>query len=145
MLTNSPRSTSQLFTGSITTIYQRLHEFSGPTGGQNVNKVSPAIHLRFDIAASSAFSDEQRTRLLALSDQRISNDGLVIIKSQRYRSQEKNRRDALDRLAQLLQEGLHEEKPRKKTRPSRKSKQKIVDDKTRRGRLKEMRSKRFEQ
>jgi len=113
-------------------------------GGQNVNKVSTAIHLRFDIAASTAFDDEQRSRLLAMHDQRISKDGLVIIKSQRYRSQDKNRRDALDRLVELIQKGLHREKPRKKTRLSKKAKQKRVDTKTRRGRLKEARSKQFD-
>ena len=79
-----------------------------------------------------------------MNDQRISKDGLVIIKSQQNRSQDKNRRDALDRLTLLLQTGLRREKPRKKTRPSKKSRQKRVDQKTKRGRLKEMRSKRFE-
>jgi len=113
-------------------------------GGQNVNKVSSAIHLRFDIAASMAFSAEQRVRLLAMRDHRISKDGLVIIKSQRYRSQEKNRAEALERLIELLQKGLHQEKPRKKTRLSKKTKQKRVDAKTRRGRLKETRSKQYD-
>lgn len=113
-------------------------------GGQNVNKVSTAIHLRFDIVTSTAFDDDQRMRLLAMHDHRISKDGLVIIKSQRYRSQDKNRRDALDRLVELIQKGLHKEKPRKKTRLSRKTKQKRVDAKTRRGRLKETRSKQFD-
>ena len=113
-------------------------------GGQNVNKVSTAIHLRFDIATSTAFDDDQRMRLLAMHDHRISKDGLVVIKSQRHRSQDKNRQDALDRLIELLQKGLHKEKPRKKTRLSRKAKQKRVDAKTRRGRLKETRSKQFD-
>lgn len=110
-------------------------------GGQNVNKVSTAIHLRFDIATSTAFDDEQRTRLLALRDRRISKDGVIVIKSQRFRSQDKNRQDALDRLIELLQNGLHREKPRKKTRLSKKARRKRVDAKTRRGRLKETRSK----
>ena len=113
-------------------------------GGQNVNKVSTAIHLRFDIATSTAFSEDQKFRLLAMNDRRISKEGCVIIKSQRYRSQDKNRRDAMDRLIQLLQKGLHKEKSRKKTRPSKQSKQKRVDEKTRRGRLKESRSKLFD-
>ena len=113
-------------------------------GGQNVNKVSTAIHLRFDIVASTAFDEDERVRLLAMNDRRISNEGLVIIKAQRSRSQEKNRAEALDRLVQLLQKGLHTEKSRKKTRPSKLSRKKRVDQKTRRGRLKETRSRRFE-
>ena len=113
-------------------------------GGQNVNKVSTAIHLRFDIATSLAFDDDQRQRLLAISDKRISKDGLVVIKAQRFRSQEKNRADALERLAALLQKGLYEAKPRKKTRTPKVSNQKRLDDKTQRGRLKKSRSKDFD-
>jgi ribosome-associated protein len=113
-------------------------------GGQNVNKVSTAIHLRFDIATSTAFNDDQRQRLLTHSDKRISKEGLVVIKAQRFRSQEKNRADALERLVALLQKGLFEARPRKKTRTPRKSKQKRLDDKTQRGRLKKNRSKDFE-
>jgi len=113
-------------------------------GGQNVNKVSTAIHLRFDIASSSALNPEQKARLLSTRDQRISKDGLVVLKAQRYRSQEKNRLDALERLVKVLREGLQQEKPRKQTRMPRKAKRKRVDDKTRRGRLKESRSKRLE-
>jgi ribosome-associated protein len=113
-------------------------------GGQNVNKVSTAIHLRFDITTSTGLSDEQKARLLATGDHHISNDGMIVIKSQGSRSQEKNRQDALNRLVVLLQNALHREKPRKKTRPSKKSKQKRMDDKNRRGRLKESRGKQFE-
>jgi ribosome-associated protein len=113
-------------------------------GGQNVNKVSTAIHLRFDIATSTAFDDDQRQRLLAYADKRISKDGLIVIKAQRFRSQEKNRADALERLLALLQKGLYEASPRKKTRAPKKSKQKRVDDKTQRGRLKRSRSKDFD-
>lgn len=108
-------------------------------GGQNVNKVSTAIHLRFDIASSTALSDEHKARLLALGDRRISKDGVVVIKSQRFRSQEKNRQDALDRLVELLQRGLRQKKTRKPTRPTRKSMQKRLDEKAHRGRLKEAR------
>ena len=114
------------------------------SGGQNVNKVSTAIHLRFDISQSSAFNDEQKLRLLNLHDRRVSKEGLVVIKSQRFRSQEKNRADALDRLANLLRQGLELEKPRRKTRPPKQSKQKRADDKTQRGRLKRTRSKNFD-
>ena len=113
-------------------------------GGQNVNKVSTAIHLRFDIATSTAFNDDQRQRLLTHSDKRISKDGLVVIKAQRFRSQEKNRADALERLVALLQKGLYEARQRKKTRTPRKSIQKRLDDKTQRGRLKKNRSKDFD-
>jgi len=113
-------------------------------GGQNVNKVSTAIHLRFDIVASSALDPEQKARLLTTRDHRISKDGLVVIKAQRFRSREKNRLDALERLARVLRDGLQQAKPRKKTRTPRKAKRKRVDDKTRRGRLKESRSKRLD-
>ena len=113
-------------------------------GGQNVNKVSTAIHLRFDIATSTAFNDDQRQRLLTHSDKRISKDGLVVIKAQRFRSQEKNRADALERLVALLQKGLYEARQRKKTRTPRKSIRKRVDDKVQRGRLKKNRSKDFD-
>lgn len=113
-------------------------------GGQNVNKVSTAIHLHFDITKSKAFDEKQRARLLAISDRRVSKHGLVTIKAQRYRSQEKNRADALERLVALLQNGLQETKPRKKTRTPMKSRQRRLDDKTQRGRLKKTRSRNFD-
>lgn len=112
----------------------------GP-GGQNVNKVATAIHLRFDIRASSVLPDEVKSRLLAMRDHRISADGIINIKAQRSRSQDKNRVDAMKRLGDLLKKALVEPKARKKTKPSRKSKQKRMDDKTRRGQLKQTRSK----
>ena len=90
----------------------------GP-GGQNVNKVSSAIHLRFDIANSTSLDDDIRKRLLALNDRRISKSGVVVIKSTRFRNQDKNREDALQRLADLVRMALVEKKPRKKTRPPR--------------------------
>jgi ribosome-associated protein len=110
-------------------------------GGQNVNKVSSAIHLRFDISASTSLPDELKTRLLERKDRRISSDGVIVIKSQRYRSQEKNRADALNRLQAFLRSGLEQQKPRKKTRPGKKAKEKRLDSKSRRGRLKESRQK----
>jgi ribosome-associated protein len=110
-------------------------------GGQNVNKVSTAIHIRFDVRASTAISDEDRERLLKIKDRRLSKDGVIVIKSQRYRSQDKNRSDALERLAEMIRKALVVEKPRKATKPSKKSRQKRVDEKTRRGRLKESRGK----
>ncbi len=110
-------------------------------GGQNVNKVSTAIHIRFDVRASTAISDEDRERLLKMKDRRLSKDGVIVIKSQRYRSQDKNRSDALERLAEMIRKALVEEKPRKATKPSKRSRQKRLDEKTRRGRLKESRGK----
>lgn len=109
-------------------------------GGQNVNKVAAAIHLRFDIRASS-LPDVYKKRLLALSDHRINNDGVVVIKSQQYRSQDKNRTAAMDRLAELVKSVTVTRKKRKKTKPSRASRQKRVDKKTRRGQLKRLRAK----
>lgn len=112
----------------------------GP-GGQNVNKVSSAIHLRFDISACDALPDEIKERLLALPDRRISADGIVVIKAQRFRSQEKNRQAALDRLATLILKASVSNKPRKATRPSRRSVEKRLEQKSQRGRLKQTRSK----
>ncbi len=109
-------------------------------GGQNVNKVSSAVHLRFDIGASS-LPDDVRQRLRALGDRRISKDGIVVIKAQRYRSQEKNRGEALERLRTLVLRALEHRKPRKATRPSRAARQRRVDAKTRRGQLKDLRRK----
>ena len=110
-------------------------------GGQNVNKVSTAIHIRFDVQASTAISDEYRERLLKVKDRRLSKDGVIVIKSQRYRSQDKNRLDALERLAEMIRKALVVEKPRQATKPSKKSRQKRLDEKTKRGRLKESRGK----
>lgn len=109
-------------------------------GGQNVNKVSSAIHLRFDVRASS-LPETCKTRLLALRDQRITQEGVVVIKAQRYRSQEGNRDDAIARLAQLIRSVTREPKPRKPSRPSLNARKKRVDSKTRRGRVKDMRGK----
>ncbi len=109
-------------------------------GGQNVNKVSSAVHLRFDIDASS-LPDETKQRLRALSDRRISKDGIVVIKAQRYRSQEKNRDEALERLRALVLRALATRKPRKATRPSRTARRRRVDEKVRRGHLKDLRRK----
>jgi ribosome-associated protein len=104
-------------------------------GGQNVNKVSTALHLRYDIRASS-LPDAVKARLLARNDQRITADGVVVIKAQRYRSQEKNRADALARLQELVAEAAVVEIPRKPTRPSKGAKRRRVDSKVKRGALK---------
>ena len=108
-------------------------------GGQNVNKVATAIHLRFDIQNSSALPDRVKQRLLSLSDHRITDDGVVIIKSQAYRSQDRNRQAALSRLTELIRSNLREPKRRIPTRPGRKAVQKRLDEKTRRGVLKKSR------
>ena len=109
-------------------------------GGQNVNKVASAIHLRFDIQRSS-LPPFYKERLLALGDQRISQDGVVIIKAQRFRTQEQNREDALERLRELIREAVKQRKVRKPTRPTRGSQRRRVDAKTRKGKTKALRGK----
>jgi ribosome-associated protein len=109
-------------------------------GGQNVNKVSSAIHLRFDIAASS-LPEIHKQRLLGLKDQRVSGDGVIVIKAQQYRSQEKNRQEALERLRELIRAAIAVPKPRKPTRPTAGSKIKRLESKVKRGKIKAMRAK----
>jgi len=107
-------------------------------GGQNVNKVSSAIHLRFDIRASS-LPEKYKTRLLSVHDKRISNDGIIIIKAQRYRSQEKNREDAINRLVSWIKNAMVRKKKRIASKPTKSSKKKRLDNKTRQGRQKLLR------
>ena len=114
---------------------------SGP-GGQNVNKVSSAAHLRFNILQSS-LPEFYQHRLLALSDQRITKDGIIIIKAQKYRSWDKNRADAIQRLTLLLQSVATLPKLRKATRPTVSSQRKRLDRKAQHGQKKAMRSKRI--
>ena len=109
-------------------------------GGQNVNKVSSAIHLRFDISASS-LPDFYKSRLLNLKDKRISKDGIIIIKAQRFRTQEKNRIEALQRLQDLIKSVAVIQKKRISTKPSRAAKTRRMDEKTKRGRDKQLRKK----
>jgi ribosome-associated protein len=109
-------------------------------GGQNVNKVATAIHLRFDIHASS-LPEFYKQRLLKLQDQRITKDGVVIIKAQQYRSQEKNRDAALQRLQELIRSVAVTQKQRRPTKPTKASKQKRLNQKSRRGKLKASRGK----
>ncbi len=108
------------------------------SGGQNVNKVSSAIHLRFDINASS-LPDFYKTRLLQLKDSRITKEGVVVIKAQQFRTQEKNRDDALQRLQSLIRSVSVVQKARQATKPTRSSQRKRVDSKTKRGRVKVLR------
>ena len=104
-------------------------------GGQNVNKVSTAIHLRFDIHASS-LPEHYRENLLKHSDQRISADGVIVIKAQQYRSQEKNRAAALERLRELILAATATQKARRATKPTRSSQRKRLDGKKRKGQVK---------
>ncbi|KZZ32941.1 peptidyl-tRNA hydrolase [Oleiphilus sp. HI0086] len=107
-------------------------------GGQNVNKVSSAIHLRFDIKASS-LSDFYKERLLGLKDSRINKEGVLVIKAQQFRTQEKNREDALARLVALIQAATVVHKTRRPTKPSRNSQRKRMDSKTKHSRTKALR------
>ena len=109
-------------------------------GGQNVNKVSSAIHLRFDIAASS-LPPAVKSRLLGSADQRITAAGIVIIKAQRYRTQEQNREDALARLQELVDAAAHVPRVRKPTKPTKGSQRRRVDTKVKRGKIKATRGK----
>lgn len=108
------------------------------SGGQNVNKVSSAIHLRFDIPNSS-LPDFYKEKLLAMSDSRISKDGVLIIKAQEFRTQEKNRQEALNRLLAMVQKAGFVQKSRRPTKPSRSSQNKRMDKKTKHSRTKNLR------
>jgi len=110
------------------------------SGGQNVNKVSSAIHLRFDIHASS-LPDFYKQGLLNLRDRRISKEGVVVIKAQKFRTQEKNRINALERLQELIKKSALVRKTRRPTKPTKGSQVRRVDGKTRRGRTKALRGK----
>jgi ribosome-associated protein len=112
---------------------------SGP-GGQNVNKVASAVQLRFDIRHSPSLPEAVRARLERLGDHRVSQDGVLILTAQRYRSQERNRADALDRLVALLRRAATPPRPRRPTRPSAASRERRLADKARRARLKQRRT-----
>ena len=107
-------------------------------GGQNVNKVASAVHLRFNVRASSLPPETQES-VLALRDRRITADGVIVIKAQRHRTQEQNRDDALERLAELLRTALVRRKPRKATRPTRSSRKRRLDSKKKAGQTKVLR------
>jgi ribosome-associated protein len=109
-------------------------------GGQNVNKVASAIHLRFDILASS-LPERYKERLLKLNDQRITKDGVVVIKAQEHRTQEQNREEALQRLQTLIQQAIFVPKPRRPSRPTRSSVRKRLEGKRQRSQVKSMRRK----
>jgi len=109
-------------------------------GGQNVNKVSTAIHLRFDVQNSS-LPEKVKEKILVFSDNRISKDGIIVIKAQRFRSQIQNREDALQRLKSLILKSMVKQKKRKSTKPSSNAKKKRLDKKTKHSRLKKLRQK----
>ena len=111
---------------------------SGP-GGQNVNKVATAVELRFDVRRSPSLPGDVRRRLERLAGRRLTNDGVLIIKAERFRTQELNRADARERLAELVRRAAVAPKPRVKTKPSRAAKARRLDAKTHRGRLKQTR------
>ena len=111
---------------------------SGP-GGQNVNKVSTAVQLKFNIDASPNFSPKVRERLIKLAGSKVTKDNKIIIEASAYRSQEKNRADAISRLIDLIRKASVEPKPRRKTKPTFASKQKRIESKKRKGEIKKMR------
>ena len=112
---------------------------SGP-GGQNVNKVSTAVQLKFDAAQSPALPEDVRVRLLTLAGTRASSEGVITITAQRFRLQSRNRADAQERLVELIREASHKPKPRKATRPTRASRERRLDGKKQRGEVKRGRS-----
>jgi ribosome-associated protein len=120
-------------------IHEEFVRASGP-GGQHVNKVSTAVQLRFDVAHSLSLPDYVRSRLLVLAGRRLTLDGVLILSAERFRSQKRNRCDALARLVELIREATEVDKPRYATRPTRASKQRRLDQKQRRGDNKKLRS-----
>jgi ribosome-associated protein len=119
-------------------IQENFVRASGP-GGQNVNKVSTAVQLRFDVAHSPSLPDPVRARLITLAGRRVTLDGVLIIEAERYRSQRRNRDDALERLIALIQEACEVDKPRHPTRPTLASKKRRLEGKQRRGETKKLR------
>ena len=112
---------------------------SSVPGGQNVNKVSTAVQLRFNVHQSDTLTEEIRQRLIQIAGRKMTEDGVLIIKAQRFRSQEKNRKDALDRLVELIRKATIKPKPRRKTRPSPAARERRLSTKKKRGEIKRQR------
>jgi ribosome-associated protein len=111
---------------------------SGP-GGQNVNKVSTAVQLRFDVGNSPSLPGDVRTRLIRLAGRRVTQDGILIIEARQFRTQERNREDAIERLVALIRQAAEKPRPRKKTKPSLAAKERRIEGKKQRSRVKQMR------